>query len=192
MGKRIDGAELYRRFTARGLIYGPAFQGIAEAWAGKDEALGRIAVPAAVAAEIGEYHMHPALLDSCLQVTLATVADQPDEDGQGVFVPSKAERIRYYGSGERIAWCHVTVLHSGARSIVIRALVLGNDGATIAEIDGLRLHRVDLGGGGEIPGLSVALPTPASGARRGWCRPAAAAGASAILCPGKQPRRRAR
>jgi phthiocerol/phenolphthiocerol synthesis type-I polyketide synthase C len=151
MGKRIAGAELYRRFTARGLIYGPAFQGIAEAWAGKDEALGRIAVPAAVGAELGEYHMHPALLDACLQVTLATVAEQPDEERQGVFVPIKAERIRFYGGGERIAWCHVIVLHSGARSIVIRALVLGNDGITIAEIDGLRLHRVDLGGAGEIP-----------------------------------------
>jgi phthiocerol/phenolphthiocerol synthesis type-I polyketide synthase C len=151
MGKRIDGAEFYRRFIARGLIYGPAFQGIVEAWAGTDEALGHIAVPAAVAAELGEYHMHPALLDACLQVTLATVAEQPDEDRQGVFVPIKAERIRFYGGGERIAWCHVTVLHSGARSIVIRALVLGTDGMTIAEIDGLRLHRVDLGGAGDIP-----------------------------------------
>src|SRR6516164_4305663 len=150
MGKRIDGAEFYRRFTARGLIYGPAFQGIVEAWAGTDEALGHIAVPAAVAAELGEYHMHPALLDACLQVTLATVAEQPDEDRQGVYVPSKAERIRFYGGGERIAWCHVTVLHSGIRTIVIRALVLGSDGATIAEIDGLRLHRVDLAVASEI------------------------------------------
>src|SRR6516164_7004032 len=151
MGKRIDRVDLYRRFTARGLIYGPAFQGIAEAWAGKDEALGRIAVPAAVGTELAEYHMHPALLDACLQVTLATVAEQPDEDRQGVFVPSKAERIRFYGGGERITWCHVTVLHSGARSTIIRAVVIGNDGAIIAEIDGLRLHRVDFGGGGEIP-----------------------------------------
>ena len=152
MVKRIDGAELYRRFTARGLIYGPAFQGVAEAWAGKDEALGRIAAPAAITAEIGEYHIHPALLDSCFQVTLATLPDHKVEDGQVVFVPSKAERIRFYGSGERIAWCHVMLLHFGSRSIVVRVLVLGADGATIAEIDGLRLHRVDLGGVGEIPG----------------------------------------
>jgi phthiocerol/phenolphthiocerol synthesis type-I polyketide synthase C len=151
MGRRIDGAELYRRFTARGLIYGPAFQGIAEAWAGEGEALGHIAVPAAVGAELGEYHIHPALLDACLQVILATVPEGPDEGRQGVFVPSKAERIRFYGGGEHIAWCHVTLLNSGARSIVVRALVLGNDGATIAEIDGLRLHRVELGGAGEIP-----------------------------------------
>src|SRR6516164_2205213 len=188
MEKRIDGAELYRRFKVRGLIYGPAFQGIVEAWAGTDEALGHIAVPAAVAAELGEYHMHPALLDACLQVTLATVAEQPDEDHQGVYVPGKAERIRFYGGGERIAWCHITVLHSGVRTIVIRALVLGSDGATIAEIDGLRLHRVDLAVASEIaayqwhyqlrPGAFGAdgadLPRPQ--ALMPFCSPASAGG----------------
>jgi acyl transferase domain-containing protein/NADPH:quinone reductase-like Zn-dependent oxidoreductase/acyl carrier protein/SAM-dependent methyltransferase len=151
MGKRIDGAELYRRFAARGLIYGPAFRGVAEAWAGKDEALGRIAVPAAVEHELREYRIHPALLDACFQVTLATIPEQQDETGQVVFVPSKAERIRFHDGGEHIAWCHVTRLHVGPRSIVVRVLALARDGAVIAEVDGLRLHRVDLEGIGEIP-----------------------------------------
>lgn len=150
MGKRIDGADLYSRFTAQGLIYGPAFQGIAEAWAGKDEALARITVPAAIAAELGEYRIHPALLDACLQVTLATIPDG-DEEGQGVFVPSKAKRIRFYGGGEGVAWCHMTLVHSGARSIVGRFVVLGGDGATIAEIDDLLLRCVHPGGASEIP-----------------------------------------
>src|SRR5260370_38604362 len=95
MGKRVDGAELYRRFDARGLIYGPAFQGVAEVWAGENEALGRIVAPAAIVTELGEYRIHPALLDACLQVTHATVPDQLDEDARAVFVPSKAERIRF-------------------------------------------------------------------------------------------------
>jgi phthiocerol/phenolphthiocerol synthesis type-I polyketide synthase C len=149
MGKRIDGADLYSRFTAQGLIYGPAFQGIAEAWAGKDEALGRITVPAAIAAELGEYRIHPALLDACLQVTLATIPDG-DEEGQGVFVPSKAKRIRFYRGGEGVAWCHMTLVHSGARSIVGRFVMLGDDGATIAEIDDLLLRCVHPGGASEI------------------------------------------
>ena len=151
MGKRVDGAELYRRFTAHGLIYGPAFRGVAEVWAGKNEALGRIVAPAAIASELGEYRIHPALLDACLQITLATIPDQPDQEAQIVFVPSKAERIRFYGGGERIAWCHMTLVQSAARSIVGDYLVLGVNGETIAEIDGLRLRRVDLGGPSEIP-----------------------------------------
>jgi acyl transferase domain-containing protein/NADPH:quinone reductase-like Zn-dependent oxidoreductase/acyl carrier protein len=151
MGRRIDGARLYRRFAAHGLIYGPAFQGVAELWAGKDEALGRISVPAAVAADLPEYRIHPALLDACLQITLATIPDQRDEEVRVVFVPGKAKRILFYGGGERIAWCHMTLVQSVARSIVGRFLVLGANGETIAEIEGLRLRRVDLGRVSEIP-----------------------------------------
>jgi acyl transferase domain-containing protein/NADPH:quinone reductase-like Zn-dependent oxidoreductase/acyl carrier protein len=151
MEKRIDGAELYRRFAAHGLIYGPAFQGVAEVWAGENEAFGRIVAPAVIASELGEYRIHPALLDACLQITLATIPDQADQEARVVFVPSKAERIRFYGGGERIAWCHMTLVQSAARSIVGHFLVLGANGETIAEIDGLRLRRVDLGGPSEIP-----------------------------------------
>ena len=151
MRKRVDGAELYRRFAAHGLIYGPAFQGVAEVWAGENEALGRIVAPAVIASELGEYRIHPALLDACLQITLATIPDQPDQEARVVFVPSKADRIRFYGGGERIAWCHMTLVQSAARSIVGHFLVLGANGETIAEIDGLRLRRVDMGGPGEIP-----------------------------------------
>ncbi len=151
MGKWVDGADLYRRFAAHGLIYGPAFQGVAEVWAGENEALGRIVAPAAIVTELREYRIHPALLDACLQVTLATIPDQLDEEARVVFVPSKAERIRFYGRGERIAWCHMTLVQSAARSIVGHYLVLGANGETIAEIDGLRLRRVDLGAPSEIP-----------------------------------------
>ena len=91
------------------------------------------------------------MLDACLQITLATIPDQSDEDGQVVFVPSKAERIRFYGGGERIAWCHVTLVQSTPRSIVGRFLVLGANGETIVEIDGLRLRRIDLGSASKIP-----------------------------------------
>jgi phthiocerol/phenolphthiocerol synthesis type-I polyketide synthase C len=151
MGKRIDGVELYRRFAAHGLIYGPAFRGVAEVWAGENEALGRIVAPPAIVTELAEYRIHPALLDACLQVTLATIPDQLDQEARVVFVPSKAERIRFYGGGDRIAWCHMTLVQSAARSIVGHFLVLGANGETIAEIDGLRLRRVDLGGPSEIP-----------------------------------------
>ncbi|MGC1884834.1 MAG: type I polyketide synthase [Stellaceae bacterium] len=151
MRKRVDGAELYRRFAAHGLIYGPAFQGVAEVWAGENEALGRIVAPAAIATELSEYRIHPALLDACLQVTLATIPEQLGEQAQVVFVPSKAERIRFYGGGDRIAWCHMTLVQSAARSIVGDFMVLGPNGEAIAEIDGLRLRRVDLGGPSEIP-----------------------------------------
>ncbi len=78
LGNRVDGDQIYRRFLAHGLAYGPAFRGIAEVWASNGEALGRIAMPAAIEAEIGEYRIHPAILDACLQVTLAAIPDARD------------------------------------------------------------------------------------------------------------------
>ena len=150
MSRRIDGAELYRRFADHGLAYGPAFQGIAEAWAGDGEALGRIVAPAAIEAELGEYCIHPAVLDACLQVTLAAL---PEEVGtvQAMFVPSKAERIRFYRGGGRIAWCHMRLTQIGARSIVGSFRMIDETERVVAEIDGMRFRRVELGVAGEIP-----------------------------------------
>ena len=151
MGRRIDGAELYRRFADHGLAYGPAFQGVAEAWAGNGEALGRIAAPAAIEAELGEYCIHPAVLDACLQVTLAALPDRRLATARAMFVPSKAERIRFYGGGGRIAWCHMRLTQIRARSIVGSFRMIGEDERVVAEIDGMRLRRVELGGASEIP-----------------------------------------
>jgi acyl transferase domain-containing protein len=150
MSRRIDGAELYRRFADHGLAYGPAFQGVAEAWAADGEALGRITAPAAIEAELGEYCIHPAVLDACLQVTLAAL---PEELGvaQAMFVPSTAERIRFYGGDGRIAWCHMRLTQIGARSIVGSFRLIDETERVVAEIDGMRLRRVELGVAGEIP-----------------------------------------
>ena len=97
--RRFDGKDIYRRFDRLGLHYGPAFQGIAEAWAGVDEALGRIEATESVVNDLGDYCLHPAILDACLQVTLAAMPED-DEDGQAALVPSKADRIRVH-CGER-------------------------------------------------------------------------------------------
>src|SRR5260370_1750953 len=72
MGRWVDGAELYRRFAAHGLIYGPAFQGVAEVWAGENEALGRIAAPAVIVTELSEYPTPPPLPASSPHLSLST------------------------------------------------------------------------------------------------------------------------
>ncbi len=175
MGQRIDGAEIYRRFAAHGLVYGSAFQGIAEAWAGVGEALGRIAVPEAIEAELGDYRIHPGILDSCLQVTLAVMPEEI-EGSQAALVPSKADRIRFYGGDGRVAWCHMRLIRSGARSIVGSFVLLDESEAVIAEIDGMRFRRVEFGASGEIPAYHWAYQL----------RPALAAAPDAGDLPGPQ------
>ena len=55
----------------QGLGYGPAFQGLVEAWRDGGMLYGRAVLPDRIAATAGEYGVHPALLDAALHV-LAT------------------------------------------------------------------------------------------------------------------------
>jgi acyl transferase domain-containing protein/NADPH:quinone reductase-like Zn-dependent oxidoreductase/acyl carrier protein len=151
LDRKIDGKDIYRRFDLHGLHYGPAFQGVAETWAGAGEALGRIEAPESIVAELGDYRLHPAILDACLQVTLAALPEDNGDDAQAALVPSKADRIRFRGGERRVAWCHMRVTRTGARSIIGSFTLFDQDGATIAEIEGMRFRRVELAAAAEIP-----------------------------------------
>src|SRR5690606_40895383 len=62
---------LQEEFARRGLRYGPAFQGLQEAWVGDGEVLGRVEAP-----ETEGFLLHPAALDACLQATLLLLPDR--------------------------------------------------------------------------------------------------------------------
>ncbi|MEV0131629.1 type I polyketide synthase [Dactylosporangium sp. NPDC050688] len=77
LGEARDGAEdypvetLYAACTARGLNYGPAFQGVTGITVVGDEALGTVRLPDRCRAGARPHGLHPALWDAALQVSLA-------------------------------------------------------------------------------------------------------------------------
>ena len=64
----IDVEGAYKQFEEAGLGYGPAFRGIRKLWRGQGEALAEVALGEAETQEAHRYRLHPALLDSALQV----------------------------------------------------------------------------------------------------------------------------
>src|SRR5207247_542383 len=66
--ERIGAVRLYRDLASEGHQFGPTFRGIELLWRADGMALGRIATPAALAGGTAGHLMHPAILDSCLQV----------------------------------------------------------------------------------------------------------------------------
>jgi acyl transferase domain-containing protein/NADPH:quinone reductase-like Zn-dependent oxidoreductase/acyl carrier protein len=76
----IDLDGLYERRAAKGLSYGPAFQGLRAAWRHGEELFLEVALPEKAAAEAGAFGLHPALLDACLHMT----ARERPSDGQPV------------------------------------------------------------------------------------------------------------
>ncbi len=82
------GAEaFYAACAARGLHYGPAFQGVRELWRAGDSALARVRLSDRCRAGARPHTLHPALWDGALQVCLALC-----EGGQTV-VPTEVRRV---------------------------------------------------------------------------------------------------
>ena len=83
----VDLTELYPKLAAQGFGYGPAFQGLVEAWRDGSTLYGRAVLPERIAATAGDYGIHPALLDAGLHL-LATAWFSNEEAGRGeVLLP---------------------------------------------------------------------------------------------------------
>jgi len=64
---------MYDALYNRGLMYGPAFQGISTTEASNGEIWGTIDAPAEIASDVAKYIIHPSLVDSCFQAVLTGI-----------------------------------------------------------------------------------------------------------------------
>jgi acyl transferase domain-containing protein len=159
-------ATHYRDTARCGLQYGPTFQGIRDLWAGGNEALGEIQLPA----DLGHYRCHPALLDACFQVLFAALPS-PGQENRPAFLPVRIERFRFHGGCPSRVYCHVRIRKQSPHLLLADGVVCDTSGRVVAEIVGFHLHPVELHGRVGDEGLyafrweaaswqSTALPAP--------------------------------
>ena len=91
----IDRLDCYREFEARGLRYGPVFQGIHTLWSGPTRAIGLVHPPESLNGQAQAYSIHPAILDSCFQVLIGAVDASGSRDG-GAYVPFRIGHVRLH------------------------------------------------------------------------------------------------
>ena len=126
----LDGETFYQSAAAAELHYGPQFQGLTHVWAGQDEALGRIELPAAAVAGLEHHVVHPALLDACIHPTIAIPAD-------GLYLPARMECIRCYSRTGAKVWAYVRRTQAIAKKIIVIDLfILDDAGGVLLEITG--------------------------------------------------------
>ncbi|MFI7546103.1 SDR family NAD(P)-dependent oxidoreductase [Actinoplanes sp. NPDC049599] len=133
----------YRRWSERGLSYGPAFRGIRRLYPGPDgQALGEIVLPDALRETNRPAGLHPALWDSALQVALTLCENV---GGQAALVPTALRGLRLLGAtGEPVTagWSHAVRHHDGSLDIRL----FDADRAPLMALDGLRLEPLPGGG----------------------------------------------
>jgi acyl transferase domain-containing protein/acyl carrier protein len=154
-----SGQEHYQIQIQHGLQYGPSFQGVDQVWLGEGEALGRLVTPPAVAAQAGRYQLHPALLDSCLQVMSAasqSVSSQLGLDDSSPYLPVEMAAIRCWNRPGTELWAHARLRlsdtaafssatngdHGPAESLLCDLTLFQDNGELVAEVRGLRTQRL--------------------------------------------------
>lgn len=125
----------YADAERRGLSYGPAFRGVERIWIGTGEAIGHVRLPPA-AGDTGAYHAPPALLDACLQVSIALFGSE------GTFVPAEVAQIRLHHALPGEVWAHVAVRAGGAAdSYLVDIRVTDDEGRPYMDLVAVSLRR---------------------------------------------------
>ncbi len=133
MGEGISAEIYYQQLDRNGLTYGENLQGIQQLWMAGDTALGDIKLPAPSA---DPYQLHPALLDSALQVVMTVL---PDETA---YMPVAIERVVLYRRPTARLWSYVKRRPAQQdKTYTLDVTLLTPEGEAIAAIYGLQAKR---------------------------------------------------
>jgi amino acid adenylation domain-containing protein/thioester reductase-like protein len=128
---------LHRALDAQGLQFGPRFRGLERLWRRDGEALGEVAVPRALAPDLDGYRFHPALLDACARVLVATTP------AVHAFMPISIERVHIHAPADGRLWSHAIRVAEDRDGLRGDVRVFSETGELVAEILGARLRYLD-------------------------------------------------
>ncbi|MEU4345770.1 type I polyketide synthase, partial [Nocardia sp. NPDC023852] len=131
------GDMIYDRLAARGLGYGPAFQGVSRVWRDGVDVLADVRLPVEVSADASQFGIHPALLDSTLHAAVEELA--ADLQADQAPLPFSFNGVRLYRPGATAVQARIR--RSGADSV---RLELGDEaGGLVLTVDSLRARPVN-------------------------------------------------
>ncbi|OLP20309.1 hypothetical protein BST81_00800 [Leptolyngbya sp. 'hensonii'] len=139
----ISAQTHYQQLAERGLVFGPSLQGVVQIWRRDGEAIGQIQAPDCLMGELGAYHIHPALLDACVQVLAAAVPT--DIAATDLYLPVGLDRCQTYGKFPPRLWSHVQLQlppgQSAPATLTAQIQIFDQAGTLLAELVGLRLRK---------------------------------------------------
>ena len=160
-GAQVVSADtLYADYAKRGLGFGPRFQGVRQTWKRDGKAIGLIEPPAILQPELGGYHVHPALLDACIQVTGSTLRSAA-ADTSVLFMPLGLDSFCIFAPFPVQVWSLVEIVDGSVDSEAFKASIRIADeaGSLLAEIRGISFKRA----------RREALERAFGGAGDDWC-----------------------
>jgi phthiocerol/phenolphthiocerol synthesis type-I polyketide synthase C len=135
----MTGAEFYRALATRGMQYGQPFRGVTEVQLTPGSAVARIELPDSIAPDAGAYAVHPVLLDSALQLLLATLGD---DDAGGAWLPVAVRRLTLHRRPAPGATFVAHAARSEKRDLVGDVRLHDDAGHLILSVDGVHFRHL--------------------------------------------------
>jgi acyl transferase domain-containing protein/acyl-CoA synthetase (AMP-forming)/AMP-acid ligase II/acyl carrier protein len=150
--QRKTAADLYASLKNAGLEYGPSFQGVQQLWCGHREALGEVRLPPGALSSCNNNGkpdgnwIHPALLDSCVQVLAAALPEDTTASARKwTYLPSGVANLRFLARPDARIFSHCVVRPGsslGADFLDVDIRLLDEDGCVTGELLGFRVKLV--------------------------------------------------
>ena len=105
---RISPDQCYEAFAASGIVFGPGHKGIGTIYSGEGQVLSKLILPSSVFDTIGQFFLHPSMLDSALQSSIGLmIKDKENNIPQKPFLPFSLESIEIFGPCTTEMWAHI-------------------------------------------------------------------------------------
>lgn len=147
--RSVTGEDFYREMSRHGLVYGPGFQGVKQAWRCAGEAVAEISLDAALTKD-SVSGVHPLLLDNCLQVIACAFPPRASEGEGFTYLPVGVERVTVFRKHLQngVAWGYARLLtpvpsiEGAPETLQADAMLTTRSGDVVLELRSVRLRRV--------------------------------------------------
>ncbi len=145
----VPAEELHEQMARLGFDYGPVFLSARAVWRRGEELFAEVRLPEEYHAQARTYGLHPALLDSALQVGALYTPRQ-----QQMVIPFSWTGVSAFATGACALRVRLSPTSSGGVSLIatdeLGAVVLALDSLVAREVFREQLERLHSGGGGSL------------------------------------------
>ncbi|MDM5176107.1 SDR family NAD(P)-dependent oxidoreductase [Massilia sp. DJPM01] len=146
--------DCYARLAAAGMAHGPSLQGLASVHAGERQVLAQLRLPEVLAAQADQYFLHPAMLDSAIQGTVALLG------GERPALPFALEELRIIAPCTPHMWAWIRYSDASAKETSMPKFDIDicNERAEVCvRMSGLSLRLLEAPANAVAPALPVGM-----------------------------------
>lgn len=127
-----------------GLDYGPAFRCVQYGWADGEHVLAQLQIPDGISLALGDYLLHPAILDCTFQLIIQLIRDEVAAIAGIAFVPTRISHVTCRTTAGTPAYARASLLQRSPHSLTARFVIFDQSGDVLAVIEEARFRSVRL------------------------------------------------